>query len=312
MNRVRELLRAEDGGASRSLGGLLLAIAVLVLLFRRTSLGDPWGPLPVFLVLLATTVVLYGAGVAGARLAGTTHPWQILFAVVGSVFVPLTLYAFLDWVGGNPNAPLNTAWIFLLTAVAAFAAAFLARVRVACLLGALALIVAWLGLWGELLEDGLGADAGTLRGLLVLAAVIVLVAGATLGRFGLPEGGFADMVTAAGLAAVAAGAISLIALGDVLFFFAEPEVEASLFWDAWLLLVTLALLIYGALARIRGPAYVGALGLIAFTYLVGLDADDPTPSGSLLGWPLVLVAALALLVLSALPVLRRTRGNPGG
>jgi hypothetical protein len=308
LNRLRELLRAEDGGGARSLGGVLLAIAVLVVLFRRSGLGDPWGPLPIFLVALATTVVLYGAGVVGARLAGTAHTWQILFSVIGTVFVPVTLYAFLDWVGGNPNAPLNTAWIFLLTAIAAFAAAFLARIRVGCLLGALALVVAWLGLWGELLEDGLGADAGTLRGLLVLAAAIVIVAGMMLARFGLPDGGFSDMVTAAGLAAVAAGAISLIALGDLFFFFAEPAVEASLFWDAWLLLVTLALLIYGAVAGIRGPAYVGALGLIAFTYLVGLDADDSTPSGTLLGWPLVLlVAALGLLVLSALPALRRTR-----
>jgi hypothetical protein len=47
---------------------------------------------------------------------------------------------------------------------------------------------------------------------------------------------------------------------------AEPAVEASLFWDAWLLLVTLVLLIYGAVSRVRGPAYVGALGLVAYPF----------------------------------------------
>jgi hypothetical protein len=309
LNRVRELLAAEEGGAARALGGLLLAIAVLVVEFRRSALGDPWGPLPILLVVLVPTVIFYGAGVLGARFAGGPRAWHVLFSVLGIAFVPITLYSFLDWVGGETDAPLNTAWIFLVSAIAAFAAALIGRVRVGCLLGALALIVAWLGLWGELLDDGLGADVGTLRGLLVLAAAIVVVGGLMLARFGLPAGGFSDMITAAGLAAVAAGAISLIALGDVFVPFAAPEVEASLLWDVWLLLVTLALLAYGAVAGVRGPAYVGTVGLIAFAFTVGLDADDSTPSGTLLGWPLVLlIAAMGLLALSALPLLRRARG----
>jgi hypothetical protein len=313
VTRFRELATGEERAGARALGGLLLAIAVLVILIRRTSFADPWEPLPLFVIFLVTTAILLGVGVLGGRWR-EARPlgWQIVWAVLGIALVPFTLYAFLAWVEGDANAPLNTAWIFLVTGLAGLAAALVAGVRAGCLLGALALIVSWLGLWGELLDDGLGADVGTLRGLLVLAAAIVIALAIVLTGLGLPEGGFGDMVTAAGIVAVLAGAVSLAALpGSILFAGAsgfEPQVEASLFWDSWLLLVTLGLLLYGAAAGLRGPVYVGVVGLIAFTYLVGLDADDDTPSGSLLGWPLVLLAgSIVLIAASAIPALRRGR-----
>ena len=85
--------------------------------------------------------------------------------------------------------------------------------------------------------------------------------------------------------------------------FAEP----SLFWDIVLLLGSLALVVFGVFFRVRGPAYVGAIGLTIFIVIVGLDLDDSSPSGSLLGWPLVLLI-LAAAALAASVLMPRREG----
>lgn len=301
------LLRSEEGGGARALGGLLLATGVLVLVYRRTSLGDPWSSGPLFFILAAASAALYGSGVWGARLADRSLIWHRAFAVFGLILLPVALYAFVDWIGGDTEAPLNSTWIMLVTAVAGFAAALLANLRVGCLIAGLALIIAWLTLWNELLDAGLGDDIGTLRGLLVLIALILLGVAAAVGIRGRPEGGASDLVTAAGIAAVTAGGISIAALSSLVFFGA-PAIGTNLLWDLELLVASLALLLYGAGSGARGPVYVGAIGLFAFTYVVGLDLDDESPAGTVAGWPLILLAAgVALMVWSLLPALRRER-----
>jgi hypothetical protein len=307
VERARELLRGEEESGLRALGGLLLATGVLVTLFRRTELGDPWGDFPIFLILFVTAVFLYGTGFLGALWSRRALSWHIAFVTFGLVLIPFALYAFLNLIDGDSNAPLNTAWVFLVTAVAGFAAAVFAQVRIGLLLGGLALVVSWLGLWDAILSDGIGSDLGTLRGLLVLAALILLALAAVVATRHTSEGAASDLVTVAGLSAVVAGALSFGALSTQIFSpFAEPQVSDSLFWDLELFVVTFGLLIFGVSAGRRGPTYVGVLGLIAFIYLIGFDADSTTPSGSLLGWPLVLlVAGGALLAFTVVPTLRR-------
>jgi hypothetical protein len=289
----------------------LLATGVLVLLLRRTEFADPWGDGAVFWILLLTAVFLYGAGFVGARLSPATFAWQRAFVVFGLVLLPIALLAFIQWIDGNSGAPLNTAWVFLVTAIAGFAAALIGGVRVGCLLGGIALIISWLGLWGELLDDGLGGDLGTLRGLLILIGVILLILAAVVAIRGRPEGGGSDLVTAGGIALIwGAGLLTLqgaifssiapVGLG------AEPSVSSSLFWDAVLLISALGLIAYGSVSGFRGPAYIGAIGLTLFIFIVGRDLDDSSPAGKVVGWPLILlVLAAALLVWSMLPALRR-------
>jgi hypothetical protein len=64
-------------------------------------------------------------------------------------------------------------------------------------------------------------------------------------------------------------------------------------WDVWLLLISLGLVAYGALARARGPAYVGFVGLLAFAYLQGFEVnaliEGDEPDASFVGWPLILL-----------------------
>jgi hypothetical protein len=50
----------------RALGGLLFGVAILVVLFRRTALGDPWATCRIFLVLLIVAVALLAASATPA------------------------------------------------------------------------------------------------------------------------------------------------------------------------------------------------------------------------------------------------------
>jgi hypothetical protein len=311
VDKVRAVLGQDSRGGMRAAGGLLLATGTLVLLFRRTSFADPWGDFVVFLIFAVLTKFLFWTGYLGARASGRTLPWQTVFIVFAILLTPATLFAFVAWVGGDTGAPLNVAWIFLLTAAAAFIALFGARLRVGALLGGLAVIVAWLALWAELLDNGLN-DVGTVRWLLLAVAALLLVLAAAVSMAGPVERAGGDVVTVAGIAAVGAGALSFVIYQS---FFAQPtdlitgrpSGGPTLFWDLELLLASLALLGVGAtVSETRGPVYVGAFGLAAFILFVGLDLDDSSPAGKVLGWPLILlVIGAALFVASVLPALRR-------
>jgi hypothetical protein len=311
---VRRVLGQDYRGGIRAAGGLLLAVGTLVLLFRRTSFADPWGDFVVFLILAVLTKFLYWTGFLGARWGGRTLPWQTVFIVFAVLLTPATLFTFVNWVGGDTAAPLNVAWIFLVTAAAALLALHGARVRVGALLAALALIVSWLGLWAELLDQGLAGHLGTVRWLLLVIAAVLLAVALVVSMSSAPDGAAGDVVTAAGIAAVAAGALSFIAFQGFLAPVptgidgtAAPSGGPTPFWDVELLLASIALVGIGASAALtRGPAYVGGIGLAAFIFSVGLDLDDSSPAGKVLGWPLILLLiGAALFLTSVVPALRR-------
>jgi hypothetical protein len=306
------MLSAEEGGTTRAIGGLVFAIGVVVLLIRRTSFADPWGDFLVFAILCVLAESLYWAGFFGAREAGRALGWHSVFLVLGILLTPAALIEFLNWVGGDVNAPLNLAWIFGFTAAIAFLALLGAGLRFGALLGGLALIVAWLGLWAELLSNGLN-DTDTTRWLLLIIGAILLGLAAVVGSRGAPDGAGSDLVTAGGLAAVAAG--GLIAFLPQQFIvpagLAAPSAPTSLFWDLELIVVGLALVGFGySGALTRGPAYIGAISLLIFTVSVGLDLDDSSPAGKVIGWPLILlVIGAAVLLAGARPWLRRSGGG---
>lgn len=318
MERVKALLAGDDEAreAARKLGGLLLGAGLVVVFFRRANaaFGDPWGDFALFLVLLIPFVFLYGSGMVATLATGRARPWEAVYIVFGILLLPFVFLQFLEWVGADTGAPLNLAWIFLLTAVAGAAATFVARVRFGLLLGALALIISWLALWDEILSDGIFGDVGTFRGLLlVVAALLVALAFALrftdYAELALERAG--ELVTAAGIAAVVAGAISFTSVFAQIPFVEAPIAEASLFWDLVLLIVSLALIGFGTRFGTRGPAYVGAVGLIVFIYVVGLDLDDESPAGKIVGWPLVLIVLGALAFIASFVPSDRLRALRG-
>jgi hypothetical protein len=76
-------------------------------------------------------------------------------------------------------------------------------------------------------------------------------------------------------------------------------IATSWFWDILLLAISLGLVGLGAQIGLRGPVYVGAIGLFLFLLIVGFDLDegdkaDPSKLGI---WPIL------LLVLGGLGIL---------
>jgi uncharacterized membrane protein YhaH (DUF805 family) len=78
-------------------------------------------------------------------------------------------------------------------------------------------------------------------------------------------------------------------------------------WDIYLLVVSVALICGAGLWRIRGLGYVGGIGLLAFIVSVAAQLTrvevGRAPTGSIVGWPLVLIV-IGLVGLAA-PALHR-------
>lgn len=311
---LRQLQARDDERleALRVAGGLLVGVGALVLAFRRGGFADPWGDFPLLLVALLPAVLLYGGGMVAARAAGQSRPWHSVFVVFGLFFVVFSLFQFLELIGGNTGAALNVAWVFLVLAAAGAVAALRADVRFGWLVAGIALVVSWLSVWSEILGDDFD-DTGTFRGLCALVAGLLLVLGFLLHRSRPDDlASPLELATAGGLAFLLG--TGLVSLGGVIAGAFGPglaplgavtdtgvSAQPSVFWDSTLLVGSLALVGLGSRMAVRGPTYVGGLGLIIFVILVGSDLDDSSPSGAVVGWPLLLlVAGAAALAASVL------------
>jgi hypothetical protein len=315
----------------RAVGALLLGIGALVLAYRKTGFADPWGDFAIFLVALIPALLLYGGGFLAALTSPERRAWHGVFLIFGLLFSLFTFLQFLELIDGDQGADLNIVWMFAAIAALGTLAALKADVPFGLLAAGIAATISWLALWSEILGDDFN-DAGTLRGLSIAAAVIIGVIGVWL--YWRRGGGLslralddpaatlpAELFTAAGLAFLfgagilsATGAIAqgfLNALGPLAPQSVGGFATPSLFWDIVLLLGSLELVVLGTRLGMRGPAYVGAAGLAIFAVVVGLDLDDDSPAGDLMGWPLVLLLlAAAALAASVLMPARTAAATP--
>ena len=319
MEFLRNLQARDDSRAEalRAVGGLLLGIGGLVLLVRKSSFpDDAWEDFPLLFVWLIPAVILYAGGIAAAR-AARPKLWHSVWVVFGILFLYGALLQFIALLDGNTASSLNTLWTLSVVAAAGVGAALFARVSFGWLVAGVALAIAWLALWDEILADGIGGDAGTFRGLCMIAALLLVGLAwfiETRGREGTEA---AELVTAAGLIfVVGAGLIGLSELSSLLVATdvspTSGGVEPSLFWDLVLLGGAILLIAAGGLTGVRGPVYVGAAGILTFVLLVGVDLDDDTPAGNIVGWPLVLLLLAALAIAASLGVGRRSAGSQAG
>jgi len=285
------------------IGGLAFAVGALVLFIRKAGgVGGSadWASFPLLLVLLVPVLLLYGLGVkAGRAAAAGPQPWQAVLLLAAVLLSPLALFQLLDVLGGDMDSSFHQAWIF--TAVAALAgyAAFVLGAVYQALVAALALSYAWLSIADAVLDD---PSVGTFRVLLIIAAAALIAGSVALRRRSMVQA--PELITAAGIVAVLAGLLgvfeSLAAFSGGLLSGSADSEGQSAFWDIALLLVSLALAGYGARVGARGPAYVGAIGLLAFALIVGVELAgllEGDADGKLVGWPLLLLlgggAALA-------------------
>jgi hypothetical protein len=319
---MNDLFRPDDTRDTlRKIGGILLGLAALMIFIRKGPAisvnPDQWAAFPMFLVLAIPAVYLYGA-IFTRPGTGELRVWQVVHSTFGLVFVPLALFQFIDMIGGSPGTGINVFWVFGVTAALGFYAGAIAGVRVQLLLGSIALIVSWSAFWNEILSDGIGAHYGVYRGLLGIVA-IGLLAGALYvwrtnpggdeasssamtpaGDLGLWKA--SELFTGAGIAAVLACSLGITALSNL-----NPvattditPIATNAFWDILLLIVSLGLIGIGSQIGTRGPVYVGAIGLVFFLLIVGLDLNGDPPQPFKFGlWPWVLLAlGLGALLLS--------------
>jgi hypothetical protein len=229
---------------------------------------------------------------------------------------PAALFAFVDLLGGTASS-LNTFWIFGVTAALAGYAGVVAGIRFQLLAGSIAVIISWSALWNKLLGDeGIAGHFGVYRGLLGILAIGLLAGALYLWRenpgpdepaaTATDAGGDAglwkasELLTGAGIAAIlgcSLGAAGQAAQSGFPLFGNLPG--TSVFWDALLLVIALGLVALGSTMGVRGPVYVGAIGLVVFLLLVGLDLDDGGEAASeqKIGiWPIVVLVLGALAV----------------
>lgn len=306
---MNELLRPDDTrDALRGIGALLLGIGVLMLLLRKATIADDYSDGIVLIILAIPAVLLYGGSVRTVEATGGLRPWQAVWSVFGLIFVALALIQLVTVIDETPDASLNLAWIFAVVAALGFYAGAVKGIRFQLLLGGIALIVAWSELWNKILSDGIGAHFGVYRGLLGILA-IGLLAGAlylwranpggdrqassatgTTGDPGLWKA--SELLTAAGISAVIAcslGVTSVVNLNPLATTSVQP-IDTTTLWDILLLVISLGLVGLGSLIGVRGPVYVGAIGLFFFLVIAGFDLDSDTPDPTKLGvWPIVLL-----------------------
>jgi len=311
-------LFAPDEGRDglRTLAGLLLGLGFFMAFARKSGgLGGGWSDWALFITLLIITVFLYALGLVGRLITPTARPWQSVYVVFGILLLPFMLFQFIQAVGGDATADLNVFWVLLVTAAAAAFAALVADVRYSLLLASISVIIGLSALWDKILSNGLIAHYGIYRGLLVIYGLLLLAGAFAVYRFDplarLRPGGVRasepdrwlraqDVVTGAAIAAVAAGAITFTAFfAQTSSLFAPPVASPSLLWDLELLVASLLAVIWGSRVGVRGPTYVGAIGLLIFLIDVGSEVGVDVPDSTIVGWPLILaLVGAGLFVIS--------------
>jgi hypothetical protein len=301
----------------RMLGGVLFALGAVILFARK---GSDWAAFPLLIVVGVPCVVVFGLGALGALASGDVARWHAVLMVTGVLLSVLAFGQLWDTVGVNTDSSGFGFLIFVCVAGLAAFASFGVGAAYQALLAALAGIGAWLFFFDMILDEP-GVTA--FRWLLLVLFVVYVVAALALREREASQA--PEFVTAAGIAAVLVGTIGVLAgAGEAIggLFLGQTVVEGegqSFVWDIWLLLISLVLVAFGAVAYVRGPAYVGFVGLLAFAIIQGAEVnallEGEEPDFSFAGWPLILLlvgaAGLAAGAIGRRPPPAGARVQPG-
>ncbi|HMI71438.1 MAG TPA: hypothetical protein VK510_15690 [Solirubrobacteraceae bacterium] len=264
-----------------------VALAALVALLQL-RFNDVWGD-GVHLVYSAAAFAFVGAMALQARGSGPSRAYQsALLATTFALAIP-ALTRLAQALGSEGLDSSGTlAWVGGLLAGLGFALASVRGSAVCLLLGAVSLVIALVGLvdWA-FSPDGVTA----FRWLLATLAAI----------FALATVGLRDSSSPRAVAVADAGGLAALALG--LTFVIDQVLTVDAFgpgagagWELFLYACGFGMCAYSAVDRVPGPGWIGV------TVLVVTTVAAAGGKSTLIGWPLVLGAgAAALLVVGLRP-----------
>jgi len=289
-------------------GPLAASGAVLVtagLLMAQLRLGWPAGA---ELGLDGLAALGLGAMVAGSELEfGRARSYQVVIAVCALVLAGAALLA-LARLGGAPADAGTTAWILSVLAGLALALAVTRNLATGTLIagaaGAGALVA-----WAQRLAHPAGS--GTARGVLLVSCLGFVVA--SLGLRDARPRHAVGLVNLAGLCALAI--LGLLASDHVPVVTAPhgAAIAAAITtpvgwgWKFFLLIAALGLIAYAGADREAGAGYLGALLLAGTAALIAVTGGR----GTVLGWPLILLALGGGVLVAALRPSRPLPPEPG-
>jgi hypothetical protein len=298
----------------KTAGGMMFGAGVIVLLARK---GQAWSDWAIFAVLFIGALILLGLGAVRRPGDEELGQWRTGFLVFGTLLFLSSLAQLVNAADGNPGKPLNVAWIFGLAAAVAVVTSLAFRANLQMLVGALLGLVAWLALWTKILDNPSG---NTVRWLLIVLALIYVGLAFVFARARRPQA--SDLITVAGIAAVLAAIISLAGAAQSVLGGGGSSASGlpggvpkpGQGWNIFLLVVSLALIVYSSRGATRGPGYVGAFGLAGFIGLTGLDLVNRIngeDAGGVIGWPLILLIGGGLLIAAGFILRPEALGGPG-
>jgi len=288
MNSVLERLRpAPYRGDITAAGAIPLALSAIVIDLRMTQWSA--GVRLVVVALIAVLILTMGwltplDGPAPAQ-------YHSMLLIAGLLPLLLALQLLAEVLGANSYPPPfagagRFAWTFAAEAAAAIACARRANSAACTLIAALAGAVA--------VESAVrwifGGDLDTIRAVLFLLS-LCFAAGAVRLRDGQRRHAVA-LVNAAGLAALTIGLSYAVAISFEAASLGSSSVQSLAFgrgsgpvgWELYLLAIGFGLIGYAGSDREPGPAYIGVFVLLSFAVMAG------SGHGTLIGWPLVLLA----------------------
>lgn len=282
-------------------GAVAMALTVIVLNVR---FDEEWG-VGIHLVYSAAAAALAIALTLSVPAgAGRPPTWHSTLFVVSFVLAFAALANLADVLGADGDFSSGTiVWVGLLLAGMMFWFARVYDSGIAALLDALTTLVVVVAFVDWVFDPD---EINTFRWVLLFTAV-------GLAAYGLMGGEEerhrrVGWVNASGVAVLGiAGTYGIEAFGGL---FEGGGVESGTGWELVLLVGGAALIAYSATSLRSGPAYLGVANLFAFVILAAA-ADEDGPS--LVGWPLVLLLATAvLLVLALRPDGRTPAAGVGG
>src|SRR3954452_14725406 len=257
----------------RILGGVAFAVGAVVLYIRKSgAISEDWADFPLLLVAGVPCALLFGLGLRDRR-GDEVERWRATLLVLGVLLAPLALEQLRETIGLSQGSSFWHFVVFASVGAMAAYAAFVVGAAYQAFLAGVAGIVAWLFLWDWIASPAVSG----FRWLLIVLGVAYLGAALALRAGSQPQGD--ELVTAAGIVGVLVGFIGVAqaagqAVVGAVFSLPGGTQGQGFFWDLVLLLVSLSSVGYAAMARVRGPAYVGFVGLLVFVGILGVELSD--------------------------------------